>query len=233
MIRKTALVKVCGLTREEDVDLCLELGVDFTGFIFVAGSPRCITPAKAAGMPAGKAGRVGVFASQSVEEVADIMKKAKLDFAQLHGGESVEFCKRLGPERVIRTFWPQRIMRELSLEEAKQVGEDTENAGASLANALQKTCEPFADVCAYFLMDSGLGGGGSGQTQNWDRLDGFASPLPWLLAGGIGPDNAADALRACPASGLDCNSGVEQAPGIKDEQKLRRLMAGLGSVRLT
>ena len=102
---------------------------------------------------------------------------------------------------------------------------------AAFAQKMHETCEPFADACAFFLMDSGLGGGGSGLAQNWDLFKDFSSPRPWLLAGGIGPDNARAAVEACGPGGLDCNSGVEQAPGIKDEHKLRKLMANLNTIK--
>lgn len=228
-LEKTLAVKVCGLTREEDVELCQDLGVDYTGFIFVPGSPRCITPEKAAGMPSGRALRVGVFAHQTVEEVSSIMKSANLDFAQLHGAESIEFCRRLGPERIIRTFWPQRIFGEKFMT-GQDYGKDVDESvsgSAEFSGLLQAACEPFAEVCSLFLMDSGLGGGGSGQAQDWSLLKGFTSPRPWLLAGGIGPENAGQALEVCRPSGLDCNSGVESAPGIKDKGKLRQLMKNL------
>lgn len=222
-------VKVCGLTREKDAELCQDLGVDYMGFIFVPGSPRYISPVKAAAMPSGKALRVGVFAWQKIEDISSIMKSANLDFAQLHGAESAEFCHRLGAERVIRTFWPQRILKNFFEERqasvAEQAGAEIDSSG--FAELLHAACEPFADACSLFLMDSGLGGGGSGLAQDWSLLKNFSPSRPWLLAGGIGPDNAGLVRETCRPSGLDCNSGVESAPGLKNESKLRQLMMNL------
>ena len=100
------LCKICGLTRSEDVRYCHDLGVDLIGFIFVPASPRCITPQAAAALPRGFCRRVGVFAGAGLEEIREIARLASLDYIQLHGGEDENFCRALGPERVIRTFWP-------------------------------------------------------------------------------------------------------------------------------
>ncbi|MBF0482915.1 MAG: phosphoribosylanthranilate isomerase, partial [Desulfovibrionaceae bacterium] len=114
------LVKVCGLTRREDAAACRELGVDLTGFIFAAGSPRRVTPETvrdiARDTPESAALRVGVFAEQTAGEVIDIMDHAGLDLAQLHGDASPDFCRAVGAERVIRVFWPQRHATRLALE---------------------------------------------------------------------------------------------------------------------
>ena len=198
-------VKVCGLTRPDDVTLCHELGADLTGFIFVASSPRKIRPEDAAAMPRGKAGRVGVFSGHSVHEVRRIAEVADLDFIQLHGGESPEFCQAVGPERVIKVLWPQALSR-----------------GGLNAELLR-----FAPVAAWFLLDAGQTGGGSGQSPAWDQVQGLASPRPWLLAGGLGPDTMHDALGRCAPDGLDMNSALETAPGIKDHILLRAALACL------
>lgn len=202
------LVKVCGLTRLEDVALCHELNIDFTGFIFVASSPRCLTAAEAAALPRGRAIRVGVFAGQSLDEVQRIMDETGLDYAQLHGGEDADFCRALGAKRVIKTLWPQRYGL----------------FGPALLEALHADCAVFKDACSLFLLDAGNTGGGSGKELPRSDLAAFVPPRPWLLAGGLGPANAAKALRECAPTGLDCNSGVESAPGVKDEKALREFM---------
>ncbi|MDR2075447.1 MAG: phosphoribosylanthranilate isomerase [Desulfovibrio sp.] len=198
-------LKVCGLTREEDVRLCLDLGARFTGFIFAPRSPRRILPGDAAAMPRGPAARVGVFAGQDAAEVIRTLKQARLDYAQLHGGEDEDFCRAVGPERIIKTIWPERLGRDGALFRRED---------------LEAECARFAPVCAFFLLDAGLQGGGSGRPLAWGTLDGFAPPRPWILAGGLGPDNLAQALAACSPWAVDCNSGVEKAPGRKDAGKL-------------
>lgn len=198
---KVCGLKVCGLTRPEDVALCQELGVGYTGFIMAGESPRRITPAAVAAMPQGGAKRVGVFTTGDIREITAAMKTAGLAYAQLHGGQDVEACRALGPEHVIKVFWPERHD----------------------ARALQEAMERFAPVCAFFLFDAGTGGGGSGRAFAWEQLAALTIPRPWFLAGGIGPENARKALAACSPDVLDVNSGVESAPGIKDAQKLRQV----------
>lgn len=198
MARK--LCKVCGLTRAGDVELCSALGVDFTGFIFVPSSPRAVTPELAASLPRGPARRVGVFAGLPPEEMLAVADAAGLDLFQLHGGESPEVCARLGPERVIKVFWPETCSRGKLLEDM----------------------ERFAPVCSFFLLDAGTGGGGSGTRVPFERLAGLETPRPWLLAGGLGPESLGPALASCSPDGVDLNSALEDAPGVKNPALLRR-----------
>ena len=201
------LCKVCGLTRPEDVALCLELGVDYTGFIFVPSSPRYVTPKAASSLPKGSARRVGVFAGMPVEAMLHCVHEAKLDFLQLHGGESPEVCRALGPERVIKVLWPE---------------------SASPAS-LQADMELFAPVCAYFLLDAGKGGGGTGNSLAFAEIAKFSFPRPWFLAGGLGPENVGNALALCHPDGVDLNSALEEARGKKNPHLLRQAIATVQS----
>lgn len=199
--------KVCGLTQAGDVALCHELGVDYTGFIFAPQSPRRISPDAAAALPRGRSKRVGVFAHASLEAINAAAERAGLDYIQLHGGESPQFCRSVGPERVIKVLWPA-AMSETRLREA---------------------LETFAPVCAWFLFDAGSGGGGSGNPLDFAALRSLRPPRPWLLAGGMGPRTLGQALRQCSPHGVDMNSALESAPGIKDHGLLRQAMAMLGT----
>ena len=216
-------VKVCGLTRPQDVRLCLDLDVDFTGFIFAEKSPRRVSPESAAAFPSGNAARVGVFAGQSPEAVVRIMSEARLDYVQLHGGEEPAFCRAVGPERVIKVLWPERLLREAAVPDSP--GDPV--GPAQFRDRLERECRRFADVCAYFLLDAGSGGGGSGRQLDSQGFAGFNPPRPWLMAGGVGPANAAVIVDACAPFGLDCNSALESGPGVKDQAKLHALMAVL------
>ena len=179
--------------------VCHAMGVDFTGFIF-ARSPRAVDPRHVSGMPTGAALRVGVFAGMDVDDVCETARLARLDIIQLHGGEEVAFCRAVGPERVIKVLWPERLTPQI----------------------LAMELERFAPVCAYFLLDAGHGGGGSGRNLPWEALSGIKPPKPWLLAGGLGPDNLALALATCKPGGVDLNSALESAPGVKDHNRLRQ-----------
>jgi phosphoribosylanthranilate isomerase len=238
---KSFLIKVCGLVREEDVRLCLDLGVDMTGFIFVPSSPRYISPESAARLSKGRAARIGVFAGQSVDFVHTALSVAGLDYAQLHGGEDAGFCRAVGPERVIKVLWPQRLLRATGPDgknaggasSGRTGGADTSGrpfppsagvAGSGLTELLREECSRFSGACSIFLLDAGTDGGGSGNTLPWAMLKEFVPDLPWLLAGGIGPGTVREALTTCSPWGIDCNSGVEDVPGRKNPQLLRALV---------
>lgn len=195
--------KVCGITRLEDLRFCQERGVAFTGFIFVPSSPRRVTPEFAASLPAGADRKVGVFAGESVAAVRAVLAAAGLAYAQLHGGEDPAYCRAVGPERVIKTLWPARMER------------------GELAAAMER----FAPHVAYFLLDAGSGGGGSGNTLDWNALRGLNAPKPWFLAGGLGPRTLKAALARCDPAGVDLNSALETAPGVKDHALIEAALA--------
>lgn len=200
------LIKICGLTRKEDVELCLSLGVNFTGFIFAPKSPRYIVPEKVATMPSGNAARVGVFVNADEEYVLNIIDSAHLDFVQLHGKETIDYCKAIGAKRIIKVFWPESY---------------------SSIKDLQKDCDAFAPYCSMFLLDAGVSGGGHGKLLPWEKLGNLGLPRPWLLAGGLTSQNAERALTSCEQKnfcGLDLNSGVEVSPGNKDALAITQLM---------
>jgi phosphoribosylanthranilate isomerase len=198
---KKLIIKVCGLTRPQDLRGLQDLGVDMTGFIFAAKSPRKITPEAAALMPQGKNLRVGVFVEQSAEDILRIMDQAALDLAQLHGAHGPDVCRAVGPERCVKVFWPAKYpSREAFLEDLKR----------------------YADLAKYFLFDAGTSGGGHGKSMDFNLVANLESPRPWLLAGGLGPDNIKDALAQTTPDGLDLNSALESSPGVKDLEKARR-----------
>lgn len=203
-------VKFCGLTRQEDVDRAVALGADMLGFIFHARSPRAVQPEQVARLRSGGLARVGVFVEQDSEAIADIMRRARLDYAQLHGAQDDDACaRRIGAERIIRVFWPQR------------------HAGLDDLLRAMRTAAP---ACAWYLLDAGLQGGGSGKTLNWQDLAALSRadlPRPWLLAGGLDPAGVAQALTCCRPDGLDINSGVEDAPGIKNHEKMAAVLRAM------
>ena len=193
------LIKFCGLTRQEDVDHAASLGAAMCGFIFHPRSPRGVTVAQAAALDSGSMLRVGVFVNQGSDEIRRIMDEARLDYAQLHGHQSVECACAIGAERVIRVLWPDRYTHR-----------------ALLYNDLQRN----AEACAYYLLDAGLKGGGSGHKLDWSDLASLRPAHPWLLAGGLSAANVAMAVGMCAPAGVDFNSGVEDAPGYKNREKM-------------
>ncbi|OPZ25489.1 MAG: N-(5'-phosphoribosyl)anthranilate isomerase [Lentisphaerae bacterium ADurb.BinA184] len=200
-------VKVCGITRPADALAAVEAGADYIGLIFAAGSPRRVTPAQAAeiraALPAGVRA-VGVFVNAAFEEIAESATRCRLDLIQLHGDEAPAVAERLGPERV----WKAVHLHDLN---------DIEAAAAYPAAAL--------------LVDSrtATARGGTGRTVNWDLAAALAQRRLVVLAGGLGPENVAAAVRRVHPFALDVNSGVESAPGRKDPARLAALAKALRS----
>jgi phosphoribosylanthranilate isomerase len=204
------LVKICGQTRQEDLDLCQELGADMAGFIFHRPSPRYITPCRARDLKTGSMLRVGVFTTQTAVEISGLAQKARLDLIQLHGGQSPDICRYLRPGRVIKVLWPERYKSRQEL----------------LAEA-----ELFRNRCRYFLLDAGKSLGGHGRAMGLDMPVGLELPHPWILAGGLGPDNIRQALTACRPAGVDLNSGLESEPGCKDPNLVRQTLDAIKALR--
>lgn len=199
--------KVCGMTTAAQAMDVAGAGADLLGFIFHPASPRHVAAALPAGVDT-TARKVGVFVRQGLEEVLALLAAGRLDLAQLHGGQDVDFCRAVGPARVVRAFWPQKYAD---------------------AGQLQADLELYAPVCSWFLFDAGSSGGGHGAAFDWTVLRGIDSPRPWLLAGGLNPGNLAEALAVCRPLpkffGVDLNSGVEASPGVKDMDKVRQALA--------
>lgn len=196
------LIKICGMTRQVDLDLASRAGVDFCGFIFAPKSPRYIAPEKAAELNSHSMKRVGVFTGDDPAEILEIMNLANLDFAQLHGAQNVETAKAIGKNRVIRVLWPE---------------------ACETLNEMRAYAGKFKDACAWFLLDAGREGGGSGKGLLWSELRNPGLPGPWFLAGGLNNENAREALGQCSPNGLDFNSGLEDAPGIKNADRIREI----------
>ncbi len=198
-------IKICGITRLEDALVAAELGADALGFVFHKPSPRYIEPEKAAGI-IGKISRlvttVGVFVDLPTGQLREIVATAGLDRAQLSGAESPEYCRTLGVNW-IKGF---RLATEEDLGQISAYGTD-------------------ADI----LLDSYVKGvpGGTGKKFNWEWAAAARSHGRVILAGGLGPDNVAMAIRAAAPYAVDVSSGVEREPGIKDHQKIRKFMAAV------
>lgn len=204
---KIPFIKVCGQTHPATVDCAVAYGARFIGFIFHSKSPRYISPDRAAQIPSTNVKRVGVFVRQGAEEILPIMQRARLDYAQLHGHQGVEVAKIIGPQRIIRVLWPEQ---------------------AENRDALQQQIDAWAPYCAYYLLDAGtVGSGGTGRRINVQEFNSLSFPHPWILAGGLNADNMAQALQECHPDGVDLNSGIELAPGMKSPHKMLDVFTAL------
>ena len=192
-------VKICGITREDDALLAVAMGADALGFNFVSGSRRQIAPAIARDiirrLPP-EILTVGIFRDEAASRVVEIVNSAGLRAAQLHGRESAETT------RWVRERVPYVI-------KAFSAGDP----------ALEKAASFGADAV---MIDSP--GGGTGEVFDWTLAEGRPDGLKMILAGGLDPDNVADAIRKVQPWGVDVATGVEAErgePGQKDARKVR------------
>jgi len=201
-----ALIKICGLTREEDALAAVDLGADLLGLNFWPTSPRFVDLDRARAIADAVRGRgalrVGVFVNEPVARVREILERVGLDLAQLHGDEPTADHEALAG-RAIRVF-----------------------RGVPAPEDARATPPVWGA-----LVDGAVGAryGGTGEGWDYAALASWRGPRPLLVAGGIRPGNAAAALAASGADGVDVASGVERAPGIKDRERMRRLIEEIRS----
>jgi phosphoribosylanthranilate isomerase len=197
-------VKICGITRAEDADLAVELGASALGFVFWPGSARYISQESAREIVrrhAGQVTSVGVFVDQSPEEVTHIMDTVGLDIAQLHGGESPEYCRQLN----------RTVIKAIGLQDGEPaVLDEFDPEMLILIDA--------HDPSRY---------GGTGRTVDWNAAKQIAASRKTILAGGLNPENISRAVAAVRPYGVDVSSGVEAAPGVKDASRLKRFFEAL------
>jgi phosphoribosylanthranilate isomerase len=201
-------IKICGITNLEDALLAAELGADALGFIFYSKSPRQVAPETArsiiAQLPPFVAA-VGVFVDEAAAVVQELAANVGLDWVQLHGQESPEYCRNLG-RRVIKAF---RIQDEGSL--------------GRLAG--------YQGSAQAMLLDTYKKGqvGGTGEVFDWHLAREAKKYGPIILAGGLTADNVAQAIATALPDAVDAASGTEAAPGTKDPEKLRAFFKSVGN----
>jgi len=194
-------VKICGVTRAEDAKLIAELGAHAIGLNFYEQSPRCVTPFAAAELvrrlPPFIAA-IGVFVNWTEAPILALCKALRLSAVQLHGEET--------PQVV------ERVARHLPVIKAIRQGQGTATSDFSRYRAV-----------SAFLLDSPVSGhyGGTGTTGNWHLARTAAQSHRIILAGGLTPENVAEAIRIVRPYAVDVASGVEARPGKKDPAKLR------------
>jgi phosphoribosylanthranilate isomerase len=198
-------IKICGITNIDDARAAAEAGADALGFVFHPASPRCVTPAQAQaiiGSLSPALCTVGVFVNLPAAEVLRIAEMCGLDFIQLHGSESREYCRRFPSERLIKAF--------------------------SFRSEEEFAAAADYPVHAY-LVDAHdpVRFGGTGRTCDWNLAGRFAARHPLVLAGGLNAENLGKALEAVRPLAVDVSSGVESSPGKKDHEELRSLIAAV------
>jgi phosphoribosylanthranilate isomerase len=201
------LVKICGLTTSEALDVAIEAGADMAGFVFFAPSPRNLDLGLARALGTQAAGRItkvalSVDADDALLEAS--VKALAPDLLQLHGQEP--------PERVaaLKARFGLPVMKAIAVETRADLGAVARYEGVADrlifdARAPREATRP----------------GGLGKAFDWRLLAGLDTTLPFMLSGGLDPENVATAIAITRAPGVDVSSGVERAPGVKDPDKIR------------
>jgi phosphoribosylanthranilate isomerase len=218
-------VKVCGITRLEDAELAVELGAWAVGMVFYEPSPRRCSPAEALRITTALRRRVelcGVFVNAPLDEVVQTGRDLGLTLLQLHGEEGPAFCAEAGHRTGARVIKAAQVSSEGDIRDLERFHVDFHLLDA-------RSSEPGRE---------GLRGG-TGKTFDWRLLATRRSAVPLILSGGLGPENAAEAIAAANRGGLrgaagtarpfalDTASGTEAAPGRKDPERLRAFFAAV------
>jgi phosphoribosylanthranilate isomerase len=200
------LIKICGITRREDAVTAVDLGAHAIGFVFWPKSPRFVEPEQARAIASALppfVTTVGVFVNQPARLVNGVAARVGLAAVQLHGDETVEYIGGID----------RPIVKAIAL--GSNGGTDVD-AWPERVRLLLDVHDPAAR-------------GGTGRIVNWEEAAKVAARRPALLAGGLTPENVAEAIRTVRPFGIDVSSGVEAAPGIKDHMRLKSLFEAIGS----
>lgn len=198
-------VKICGINTAEALSAAIGAGADAVGFVFFLPSPRAVAPDRAAGLAARAGGvrKVGLFVDADDMLIDAAVRAAGLDVLQLHGTES--------PQRVAA------VRQRFGLPVWKAAGVRTEADIAAAARAYGMADALLLDAKAA---EGAALPGGNGLRFDWRALSTARPAMPWILAGGLDPDNVAEAIRLTGADFVDVSSGVESAPGVKNLAKI-------------
>lgn len=201
-------VKICGITRTEDARDAAYLGADAIGLVFYAPSARHVTTAQARAIVAALppfTTVVGLFFDAGADAVRQVLSEVPIDVLQFHGGESPEFC----------AAFPRPWIKAVRIRD----GVDLYASAARYAGAQALLLDHYVEGIA----------GGTGTAFDWSRVP-HGLGIPVILAGGLTPDNVADAVKAVHPYGVDVSSGVESSKGIKDHAKIAAFIRSVNDV---
>ena len=211
MIQSPTRVKICGLTSPESIKGAAQAGATYGGLVFYEKSPRHLSLAKAREValaaPPGFA-KVALVVNPQDAFLEEMLSQVPIDILQLHGAEQPQRVKQIKQS----TGLP--IMKALGIATAQDLHE----------------IDRYAEICDQLLIDAKPAPGaklpgGNGLAFDWQLLENHTWKIPWMLAGGLTPDNVAQAIRVTQARQIDVSSGVESAPGLKDMDKMRNFVA--------
>ncbi|MGN8226493.1 phosphoribosylanthranilate isomerase [Gracilimonas sp. BCB1] len=199
-------IKICGITNLEDARFAAGALVDYLGFIFYEKSPRYIEPGEAGAIINWLEGpeKVGVFVNQPLDDVNRIAKETGLDYVQLHGDESVEYCELV----------EKPIIKVIHIQEE------------TVPYLLKHQIDQYSEVADYLLFDTKIDGlwGGTGKSFDWDMLNEADIDVAFFLSGGLNAENISEAIETVQPYAVDISSSLEQKPGLKDFGKIEDFM---------
>jgi phosphoribosylanthranilate isomerase len=207
----TPVVKICGLSTATTLEAALEAGADMVGLVFFPKSPRHVAWATAHALGRQARGRAKIVAlsvdadDETLERIVDALSP---DLMQLHGSETPARVKRIGELCGCPTMKAIGVAARADLAQAE--------AYEGVADWLLVDAKPPKDAALP---------GGNGRPFDWSLARSFHPPCPWLLSGGLDPLTVASAIAQSQARGVDVSSGVERAPGVKDEAKIMAFVA--------
>lgn len=208
-------IKICGISSAPALDAAIKAHANYAGFVFFPKSPRNVTAREMASLASrahGHISKVGLFVDANDALLRQAVEAGQLDVIQLHGSET--------PERVaqVKSAFGLPVWKALPVSSPDDIKRATTYQGA-------------ADL---FLFDAktpkGALPGGMGLSFDWSLLSAYRGQTPWGLAGGLNPDNVADAIRLTDAPLVDTSSGVESAPGIKDMDRIAAFCKAAGLI---
>ena len=197
----TTKIKICGITNIEDALFAAEAGADALGFVFYEKSPRYVLPETAQqiiSLLPPFVTTVGLFVNASAETIEPTMRITGINVIQLHGDELPEQC----------SFAPYPVVKAVRVKNADSL------AGIEKYRVSALLLDAWSDQ-QY---------GGTGENFDWQLARKLTARLPLILAGGLNPDNVAEAIRVVKPYGVDVSSGVEVSPGEKDHDKIRKFI---------
>lgn len=201
------IVKICGLSTRETLDVALDAGADMVGFVFFPPSPRHLSLAAARDLgkqTKGRAAKVALTVDADDATIGNIVEALQPDILQLHGKETVARV------RDIKRKFGLQVMKVIAVETVADLG----------------ALPAYADVADRILFDArapheATRPGGLGAVFDWRVLEKIELKLPYMVSGGLDAQNLAEAVRVTRAGGIDVSSGVERSPGIKDPEMIR------------
>jgi phosphoribosylanthranilate isomerase len=214
----TVKAKICGISTPDALDAALAGGACYVGLVFYPRSPRAVTPEQAAPLARaaeGRAIRTALFVDADDETIARTLAVVPVDLLQLHGRED--------PARVreVRARFGLPVMKAVPI-----AGPDDLALAEAYADAADRL---LFDAKPPATMTNALPGGNA-LSFDWTLLAGRRWPIPWMLSGGLTPDNVAEAVRISGAAAVDVSSGVEERPGRKDPRRIAAFLERVGDL---